>query len=229
MPICSASLKWVLIQQPAGRKDGSLKWCLVMKLWYPRATVHTISHSPVHRKNNTWRDVTCDMRIIWESQAFLVQAIAGIRGDIPRLTFIWWHANQQYAIIPKEKGSVASAFFMGKLSLPQMIIAWRCLSETIRRHPRQDDTFSLGFLQWGGGDGEARWQVARALEWERSQVTCLPGYQGWISCLWPSLFDSMIYLKVRPSDAKDEITPYKEAMSYLDPIYLQTLLQRLPN
>lgn len=39
----------------------------------------------------------------------------------------------------------------------------------------------------------------------------------------------MIYRKISPSDAKDDITPYKEAIAYLDPTYLQTLLQRLPN
>lgn len=37
----------------------------------------------------------------------------------------------------------------------------------------------------------------------------------------------MIYLNIRLSDAKDEITSYKKAISYLDSIYLQALFSTL--
>ena len=84
-------------------------------------------------------------------------------------------------------------------------------------------------------DKEARWQVERALEgeWECwalvAGVTCLPQYQGWAASLWASSFYSMTYLNLRPSDAEDEITTYKKAISHLDSVYLETLFQHLPN
>lgn len=208
MPICSASLTWVLMQQPAGRKGGSLKWCLVMKPRYPRATVHTVSHSPVHVKNNTRRDVTCDKRIIWESQAFLVQAIASIRGDIhslPPTHLVAWQSTIRY--YPQGKGKCGFCFLYGKtLTSPNN----NCMEVSLRHNKKTSYArwyLPAGFSAVRGGEREANWQVSGALEWEWSQVTCLPGYPGWTSSLWASLFDSMIYLKVRPSDAKDEITP----------------------
>lgn len=156
-------------------------------------------------------------------QAFLVQAIAGIRGDIhssPHTHWVAWQSTICY--YPQRNGKRGFCFLYGKtLTSPNV---WRCLSET--RNPRQDDTFLLDFLEWGVGMGRQgdKWQ-----EWEWSQVTCLHRFRGWTSSLWSSLFDSMIYRKISPSDAKDDITPYKEAIAYLDPTYLQTLLQRLPN
>lgn len=201
-----------------------------MKLWRPGATVNTTSHSTVQVKNNARRDVTRDVRKPGRVKpSWYKRLLASEEIFIPHLTRTWWRDNQQYAVISKETWSVASAFFMGKVSLPQILTVQRCLSETIRKHPMQDDTSLLDFPQWGvgtRGQGD-KWQEC----WSGSGLGSHPclGAKAGLPLSDLLSFDSMIYLNICPSDAKDEMTPYKEVISYLNPIYLQTLFQHLPN
>lgn len=67
------------------------------------------------------------------------------------------------------------------------------------------------------------------LEWEWPWAARLPQGQGCTSSLGPRLFNCMTNLHTRPSNAADEITTHKEALSYLGSIYLETLFQPLPS
>lgn len=64
-----------------GGEERQPKRFLILKLWYPWASVNTISHFLVHVESNTYRDVTFHMRVIWESQVFFLSVIAGITED----------------------------------------------------------------------------------------------------------------------------------------------------
>lgn len=155
------------------------------------------------------------MRIMWKSQTFLLQAIASIKQDIRSLPYlIWWHDNRQHAIISKKQEFLASAFFTGKLSLPQIIV---------QRCPQKQEEVLCEMIDFcwifrsGCGDEGTRWQVERAPEWECEWQALVSGptlaSAPRLDFTSRSLSDHVIYLNLGPSDAKDETTSYKMAIS----------------